>query len=270
MIADVIQPLDHEALARQFATAEPFPFLVIDEFLDPAFAREVAAAYPTFERALENGRAFDFVNEKRKVQITDPARFPAPVAKLHAAISSQAFRDELAKITGIPKLLDDPELVGGGMHVTGAQGRLDVHVDFNVLEDRDWHRRLNILVYLNPEWQRDWGGQVELWDQRVKQCRHSLLPVLNRCVIFETSERSFHGVAAVRCPPTAVRRSFAAYYYTREAPKNWDGKMHDTVFRARPDEVLRGYVLMPAEKLQRFVHAGARRVVGAVRKRLGV
>lgn len=270
MIADVIQPLDREALARQFAAAEPFPFLVIDEFLAPAFAREVAAAYPTFEGALENGRAFDFVNEKRKVQITDPARFPDPVAKLNAAISSPAFLDELSVVTGIPKLLADEKLVGGGMHVTGAQGRLDVHVDFNVLEDRGWHRRLNILVYLNPQWQRDWGGQVELWDQRVKQCRHSLAPVLNRCVIFETSDRSYHGVAAVRCPPTAVRRSFAAYYYTREAPTGWDGKMHDTRFRARPDEMLRGYVLMPAEKLQKFVHATSKRVVGAVRRRLGV
>jgi hypothetical protein len=270
MIADVIQPLDREALGRQFASADPFPFLVIDQFLDPAFAREVAASYPTFEGALERGHSFNFVNERKKVQITDPAKFPAPVTKLNEAISSQAFRDELAKVTGIPRLLDDPKLVGGGMHVTGAQGRHDVHVDFNVLEDRRWHRRLNILIYLTPEWRREWAGQVELWDHRVRKCRHSLLPELNRCVIFETSDRSYHGVAAVQCPPDAVRRSFAAYYYTREAPPDWDGKTHDTVFRARPDERLRGYVLMPAEKLHKVVRAGAKRVVGAVRKRLGV
>lgn len=268
VISDVILPLDRDALRRQFVTADPFPFLVIDEFLDPAFAREVAAAYPSYEAARERGLSFDYVNERNKVQITDAAEFPGPVKRLHDAISSQQFRDELSFITGIPKLLDDPQMVGGGMHVTGTQGRLDVHVDFNLLEDRRWHRRLNILVYLNADWNPQWGGAIELWDQRVKDCKHSLSPRLNRCVIFETSERSFHGVSAVQCPPEVVRKSFAAYYYTREAPAGWDGREHSTVFRARPDERLRGYVLMPAEKLQLMVSRGVKRVVGAVRRRL--
>lgn len=268
VISDVILPLDRDELRRHFATSDPFPFLVIDEFLDPAFAREVAAAYPSFESARERGRSFDFVNERNKVQITDSANYPDPVKRLHTAISSQAFRDELSFITGIPKLLDDPQMVGGGMHVTGPQGRLDVHVDFNVLEDRHWHRRLNILIYLNADWSPHWGGAIELWDRQVKVCKHSMAPRINRCVIFETSERSFHGVSAVQCPPDVVRKSFAAYYYTREAPAGWDGRQHSTVFRARPDERLRGYILMPVEKLQLMVGRGARRVVGAVRRRI--
>ncbi len=268
MLANVIQPLDRDELRRRFVTADPFPFIVLDPFLDPGFARDVANAYPSYEAALERGRSFDFVNERNKVQITEPTRFPEPVKALHAAISSQEFRDELSFITGIPRLLDDPGLVGGGMHVTGTQGRLDVHVDFNLLEDRQWHRRLNILIYLNPEWRPQWGGAIELWDRQVKHCKHSMAPQLNRCVIFETSERSFHGVSAVHCPAEVVRKSFAAYYYTREAPAGWDGRPHSTVFRARPDEPLRGYVLMPVEKLQRWAKRNARRVVGAVRKRV--
>lgn len=268
MISNVISPLDRDTLRRRFVTADPFPFVVIDDFLDPAFAREVSAAYPSYAGALERGLSFDFVNERNKVQITDPARFPDPVKQLHTAISSQQFRDELSFITGIPRLLDDPQLVGGGMHVTGTQGRLDVHVDFNLLEDRRWHRRLNILVYLNPDWSPTWGGNIELWDRQVKTCKHAMTPQINRCVIFETSDRSFHGVSAVDCPTDVVRKSFAAYYYTHEAPAGWDGRQHSTVFRARPDERLRGYVLMPAEKLQRLVERGAKRVVGAVRRRL--
>lgn len=268
MISDVISPLDRDTLRRRFVTADPFPFVVIDQFLDPAFAREVSAAYPSYSGALERGHSFDYVNERNKVQITDPAKFPEPVKLLHGAISSQAFRDELSFVTGIPRLLEDPKLVGGGMHVTGTQGRLDVHVDFNLLEDRRWHRRLNILVYLNPDWDPAWGGNIELWDRQVKTCKHAMAPQLNRCVIFETSERSFHGVSAVACPNEVVRKSFAAYYYTHEAPAGWDGKQHSTVFRARPDERLRGYVLMPAEKLQRLVERSAKRVVGAVRRRI--
>lgn len=268
VISDVIQPLNRDELRRHFVTADPFPFVVIDNFLDPAFAREVAASYPSFEGARERGLSFDYVNERNKVQITESEKYPDPVKRLHTAISSQEFRDELSFVTGIPRLLDDPQMVGGGMHVTGPQGRLDVHVDFNVLEDRHWHRRLNILIYLNPEWDPKWGGNIELWDRQVKDCKHSMPPALNRCVIFETSDRSFHGVSAVQCPPGMVRKSFAAYYYTREAPAGWDGKEHSTVFRARPDERLRGYVLMPAEKIQLMVQRGAKRVIGAVRRRI--
>lgn len=270
----VIRPLDIEALRRQFDEAEPYRHLCIDDFLDRDFALEVAAEYPDFETALERGFSFNYVNERKKVQVTDSSKFPPAVQRLHEAISSQEFRDQLSIVTGIPNLLADPTLIGGGMHVTGPHGRLDVHVDFNYVEDRKLHRRLNILIYLNPEWHTDWGGEVELWDREVKRCYVQLKPRLGRCVIFETSDISFHGVTAATCPEGFARKSFAAYYYTREAPPRWDGQAHSTIFRARPDERLRGYVLMPAEKLQRAVkHEVVDRVtrqVGKVRKLVGI
>jgi hypothetical protein len=266
MANEIIAPLEPEVLRRRFHAAEPFPFVVIDDFLNPSFAREVTAAYPTFESALEQGVSFDFVNERQKVQVTDVSKFPEPVRRLNDAIASQAFLDQMSTITGIPKLVADDELAGGGMHVTGPRGRLDVHVDFNMIPERGLYRRLNILIYLNPEWQDAWGGQVELWDRDVRRCHHAFSPKLNRCVIFETSNRSFHGVAAVRCPRGVERRSFAAYYYTREPPAEWDGQVHSTIFRARPDERLRGYVLMPAERLQRDLQAGLHRVRRELRR----
>lgn len=268
MPTDVLRPLDIPRLRREFREAQPFPFMVVDEFLQPEFAREVAESYPSFESAKSRGRAFDFVNEKKKVQVTDRTKFPEPVQRLEAAIASQSFRDALSEITGIPKLLADEQLVGGGMHVMGSHGRLDVHVDFNLIEERQIHRRLNILVYLNPVWRDQWGGHIELWDRDVKRCHHAFLPAFNRCVVFETSERSFHGVSAVECPEDVARQSFAAYYYTREAPPAWDGKTHSTIFRARPDELLRGFVLMPAEKLQRTVRAQVQRAKRGVKRLL--
>ena len=189
----VIQPFDRDDLKRQYESAEPFPFLCIDNFLDPEFAKAVSESYPTFESASGRGFSFDYVNERKKVQVTDVSKFPDPVKTLHDAISGQSFLDELAYITGIPNLLSDEKLLGGGMHVTGPHGRLDVHVDFNYVQDRELHRRLNILIYLNPRWDNDWGGEVELWDQDVRRCYQSLRPVINRCVIFRTDESSFHG-----------------------------------------------------------------------------
>jgi hypothetical protein len=244
-----IRGYDKEALRDQFRAANPFPFIAIDGFLEEDFAREVAAAYPNFEDARRMGDEFSAVNEKLKVQVTDMEIFPAPVARLSEAIAAPEFLADLEYITGIPRLLADPALRGGGMHLTNTSGRLDVHVDFNYIEEEALHRRLNILIYLNPEWSPDWGGSIELWDSRVEHCGQSFLPALNRCVIFETSATSFHGVTAVTSPPEVLRRSFAAYYYTREAPAEWSGESHSTVFKARPDEWFRGAVVMPMERL---------------------
>lgn len=246
-----MMPVDVEQLADQFQGASPFPHICIDEFLKPEFAAAVSASYPTYDAAMEMGRSFKALNESLKVQICEPTRFPEPVKQLHALLSSSDFMAMLEQVTGIPKLLPDPSLVGGGMHVMGSGGRLDVHVDFNRHGDQDLFRRLNILVFLNEDWEEGWGGELELWDSAVRERGHCLLPRLNRCVLFATSEISFHGVRPILCPDGRVRKSFAAYYYTAEPPADWDGTEHTTIFRARPDEKLRGNVLMPAAKAMR-------------------
>jgi hypothetical protein len=248
-----------------FVSAEPFPHVAIDNFIDTAACRAIAAEYPTFDEAKSLGFSFKAVNERKKIQITDQARFPPAVKQLSDFLASPGFLVDLSALTGIPNLLADEKLFGGGMHMTGPHGRLDVHVDFNRGEG-ELYRRLNLLLYLNPEWDESWGGQIELWNAEVTECALRLSPALGRCLIFETSQRSFHGVAPLTCPPDRVRRSFAAYYYTKEPPALGDATMHGTLFRARPDEKLRGYVLMPAERLQRAVVGGAGALVGRARQ----
>jgi hypothetical protein len=266
----IIQRLDREALREQFSRASPFPFVKIDNFLDPAFAAKAADQFPSFEQAIGQGKSFKTVNERRKVQVTDSSLFPPAVGQLNEALASNAFLVDLSYVTGIPNLLADEQLLGGGMHVTGPGGRLDVHVDFNYLPERKLHRRVNLLLYLNRVWEERWGGHLQLWDRDVKSCLQVFAPVLNRCIIFETSNISFHGVMPVTHHAPFARLSFAAYYYTREAPANWEGTVHSTVFKARPEERLRGYLLMPAEALRRKTRKGLREVKKRVKRLIGV
>jgi hypothetical protein len=256
----VILPIDRDALRARVRSAQPFPFIQIDNFLDADFARSVAAAFPAFDAALQMGRTFSTVNEQRKVQITNSALFPRPILELHELLASREWLETLSSITDIAELIADPQLVGGGIHETGPHGRLDVHVDFNYLHERQLFRRLNILVYFNPEWREEWGGDLELWDAHVKQCVHSFSPVFNRCIIFATSSISFHGVSAVTCPEENARKSFAAYYYTREPPPDWTGFEQPTLFKARPNEWLKGNIIMPAERAGRHVRSAIREV----------
>lgn len=265
----VLNSYDVQALKREFDSSVPFRYLVIEGFLDPEFALEVARAYPGYEEALAQGLGFDSVNERQKVQVSDASKFSEPVAKLNDALASPEFMRDLHTITGIDGLLPDPSLAGAGMHLTTGHGRLDVHVDFNYSEETQTHRRLNILVYLNEDWDASWGGAVELWDQQVKTCHKRLEPMLNRMVLFETSDISFHGVTPLTCPPDRTRQSFATYYYTREAPAGWDGTRHSTIFRARPDEKLQKYLLMPVEKVQHEAKRAVHEAKKAVKKIVG-
>jgi hypothetical protein len=261
----MIRRLDAKALGERYRSARPFPSICIDGFLEPSFALEVARSYP---QSLQGAtRSYDALNERGKTQIEERSRFPEPVGRLADVCATQEFRDLLSEITGVPKLLWDPKFVGGGMHQTRAHGRLDVHVDFNRLAATGWYRRVNLLLFLNENWREDWGGRLELWDRNVRNCIQSFAPELNRCVIFTTSEISFHGVTALTCPDDVVRRSFALYYYTEEPPADAAHREHSTIFRARPDERLKRYVLMPAERVKRAVR-GLRSRAGRLAKRV--
>ena len=263
---DRIRPLDLDALRERFANAKPYRHVWMDDFLHADFLAEVCAAYPSYAQAREMGRQFRAVNENLKVQVTDSSDFPAPVTELAAALSAPEFLKAVEAFTGIEDLEADPEFVGGGMHVMGSGGRLDVHVDFNQLPERGLHRRLNILVYLNPGWQEEWGGLTDIWDEEVRNSSAVLTPIANRCLIFNTTESSFHGVTPLRCPPDRTRNSFAAYYYTRAEPADGAAPQHTTVFKPRPSEVWRNRLLLPLErgtrKLRSAASAVARRIRG--------
>lgn len=236
MNTDVIVPVDCEYLRARARAAQPFPHILIDNFLDTDFAHEVLRSWPSYADAARIGKEFRSLNERNKVQVTDSRFFPPPLQTLNEALASPTFLNTVSSIFEISDLLPDSELIGGGLHQTGPRGRLDVHVDFNYIEDRMLHRRLNILIYLNDEWLPEWGGALELWNRDVSQRVQLFEPIFNRCVIFETSEISYHGVTEVTCPSDIVRRSFAGYYYTEAAPAHWTGESHSTIFRARPEE----------------------------------
>lgn len=235
----------------------PFPHFCLDDILDAQFAEDIYQSFPSYHEAQKVGFEFSAVNEKRKIQITDATQFPEPILKLHRLLASPAFIAKVEEMTGIPHLIADPELIGGGIHETNSGGHLDVHVDFNYIPEKKLHRRVNILFYFNKNWQENYGGYLDIWDKEVTERQGYFAPIFNRACGFVTGKYSWHGVTPVTCPPDMMRRSFAVYYYTHEAPESWDGVQHSTIFKARPDEWLKGNIKMP---LQHIVHSAQRQV----------
>lgn len=217
-------------LASQYQDATPFPHIVIDDFLDPDLLRKVLGGYPPTE-----GKAyFDRDQERLKFQFRPQESASGLVRNMFAELNGQAFLGFLEEMTGINGLLSDPYFEGGGLHETKRGGHLGIHADFNLHEHMATERRLNLLVYLNDDWDPSYGGQLELWDRQMKECVVKVEPLLGRAVVFSTTLDSYHGHPdPLTCPPERSRRSMATYYYTAVEASAALPK-RTTTFQARP------------------------------------
>lgn len=225
-----------EALREQYAQAEPYPHVVVDGLMPEGPLQRVAQAAGTIPAAA-GWRRGDPVFQRHKQGTSDLAHMPAPVRDAIMQLNSPLMLQFLERLTGIPRLIADPWLVGGGVHQVGRGGFLKVHRDY--LKHPRYHidRRLNLLLYLNENWSEEWGGHLELWDRDMGRCVRRVAPVFNRCVIFTLSQTSFHGhPEPLACPEDRPRRSLALYYYSTAGPVNPDRDDYETPWKARPGE----------------------------------
>jgi Rps23 Pro-64 3,4-dihydroxylase Tpa1-like proline 4-hydroxylase len=215
--------------ASTYQAAEPFPHIVMDDFLPREIAEAVVRAYPEPE-SLDWIR---FENEReKKLAYSEIQEFPEPIREVMQFLNSPSLLRFLETLTGIPALIPDPYLVGGGMHQIRRGGHLGIHVDFNKHRVFQLDRRLNLLIYLNQDWDEAWGGHFEMWTRDMSGCVNRVAPLFNRCVVFTTSEASYHGHPhPLRCPPERTRRSLATYYFTNGRPESEAAPKHSTVFR---------------------------------------
>lgn len=204
------------ALAERFAGGLPFPHVVIDGFFDEAFCARLVQEFPPYEDA----RFRNPLGQRGKAHREDVRALGPAYARLDDCAKSPEFLRWLETVTGVSSLLYDPEYVGGGTHENLHGMDLEPHVDFNIHPRTGLHRRLNLLVYFT-DWPAEWGGQLGLHSNALEPERDKVESVAlkrNRCVLFETSDRSWHGVSRIRLPfwrRSAGRRSFALYYYTK-------------------------------------------------------
>lgn len=210
-----------DSLHESYKSAHPYPHVLIEDFLGEDVVQRVVEEFPAPEddvswRQLspqsKSGERWQY-NKLGLCSVNDMG----PAAReLIFEMNSSSFIRFLERLTGIGGLLPDPKLQGGGIHQVLPGGVLGVHADFTRHRHYQLDRRLNVLVYLNPVWQDEWGGHLELWTPDMQACGRRIRPLAGRCVVFSTSDKSFHGhPETVVCPTGQTRKSIALYYYTR-------------------------------------------------------
>lgn len=196
---------------------EPYKHLVVDNFFDERLADLCLANFPPLEDPIwEHANDADI---EIKYRTTWKSEFDIPDGIVDAVriLNSSLFLKAMSSRFGIEKIVSDPYFSGGGLNVTKPGGLLDVHVDGNYHDATGLNRRLNALVYMNPNWQPEWGGEFGIFDENGEKCLKKVSPLFNRLVIFDSHDKSFHGLPApLKFPEGETRKSILLYYYTKE------------------------------------------------------
>ena len=246
-------------LAQHYARQEPFPHLHFVDFFDPDVAARIAGEFPS--STSPEWVHWKHYNEN-KLGLTKRALFPPLIGQVVDELNAPRFVAWLSALTGIDGLVADPGLDGGGLHQSDRGGFLNVHTDFTTHHHQPtWRRRVNLIVYLNREWDEAWGGAIELWDRDMRGAVVSIPPLFNHAVIFNTEQPSYHGFPEpLRCPDGVARRSLALYYYTVEETAQ---VARSTDYRSRPVDGFTTRAMIWADK--QAVHLYSR-----VKSRLGL
>jgi len=220
-------------IGPQYQQNLPVPHIYLTDLLEPEAAAALEREFPRPDS--DAWTHYQHQNEN-KHGMTRRELFPPLLGAAADALNSPEFVAWLSELTGIPGLMADPTLEGGGLHQSGPGGYLNVHTDFSHHHyHRHWRRRINLILYLNSGWRDEWGGAIELWDPGMQYCAAKYPPRLNCAFLFNTNEISYHGFPApLRCPEGQSRKSLAFYYYTVE--EGAQTQVRSTNYRARPED----------------------------------
>ena len=239
---------------NDYLNANPFPSIILDDFFNDTFLNKVLEEFPDLSKE-DSSQNYKNKNEVKYTN-NNYKNFPNTIKQLFDFMNSNSFLEFLQKITSIEeKLVSDKDLNGGGLHEIKDGGKLKIHTDFSRHPTLDLDRRINILIYLNKNWDKNYGGDLEFWNQDMSLCKKKISPNFNKLVIFSTNDFSNHGHPdPINCPDNFSRKSIALYYFSKGRPvsdlnnKNYKNK---TYFKNRDGFINETY--NQNEKIRNFL-----------------
>lgn len=211
LFGDWMNNLEH--YKTEFSNGVPFKNVSIPNFLSEDTISKVVSEFPCdFDT---NKNWFNYENPAEvKYLNSNIKELPPTIKSVYDALSSNEMVNAFAEISSIDTLEYDPTLYGSSIHAHGRYGRLHLHLDYEkhpILENKE--RRLNLILYLNENWDSSWNGQTELWNEDVTECVKKHEVTYNTATLFQTNNMSWHGVPEkILCPPDVFRKTLAYYY----------------------------------------------------------
>ncbi|NJO95681.1 MAG: 2OG-Fe(II) oxygenase [Pleurocapsa sp. CRU_1_2] len=203
---------ESDSLRQSYATAKPYPHVVIDDLFQPELLDRLLADFP--EPGSRDWLLWDTHNELKSTSrgIEGLSTF---TQMFSLWLNSVDVVKTIESIVGINNLVGDPSFHGAGLHEMHRDGWLAMHADYTRHFSMPLMRRINVLIYLNRDWDASWGGELALQDATDENSRVSYPCYFNRTIIFPTTAKTFHGVPThLSCPPNRSRKLLSIYYWS--------------------------------------------------------
>tara|TARA_B110000967_G_scaffold129301_1_gene132131 strand:- start:118 stop:909 length:792 start_codon:yes stop_codon:yes gene_type:complete len=217
---------------------KPFPNIVLENSLPLEIIKEAENDFKSFRKFNSGDKNFRYGTPKFNYSTFN--EMPKSIKNIISFLYSKNFLKLLERNFNLKNILPDWTLYGGGMHNSVKGNFLTIHSDFIYRRKINTRRVINLLLYLNSDWEDEWKGHIELWDKKMTKKISSLSPSLNNMLIFRTDKDSNHGFPdKLLCPENIARKSIALYYYVEE--KNTlpfqikKRKYYQTVWKKRPN-----------------------------------
>jgi hypothetical protein len=230
---------------KQFLEARPFPHIGIDGICEVDKLTELYNQIPEIDAP-----SADYVFAKNKFEKSKYNELGGLFEELHQDLISPRFAKWISYITN-EDIFIDPTFYGGGIHQGKKGSFLDMHADFNYHPlHHNWYRNLNILLYINKDWKKEYGGELRLEDARTGEKTAVDVP-FNRLAIMHCRSYTLHGYDPINFPDHQYRTSIAAYAYTIH--QNQVESTRTTVWhvsKESPIKYLLSKIWVPAVKLK--------------------
>jgi Rps23 Pro-64 3,4-dihydroxylase Tpa1-like proline 4-hydroxylase len=234
-----------DRLRAEFNRPNQVATFAVDDLLPSEWARQIYDAFP------EQGRMTFKKSIKERKHVAAQMSDHAPILEEAVyAFQQPSVVDAVAAITGIRALEPDVELYAGGISAMVKGSYLRPHLDNSHDSKQERYRVLNLLYYVTPEWQPEFGGSLEVWDRGPSGAPRSFPPSFNRLVVMATNRTSWHSVSEIVAD--ARRCCVSNYYFSQVSPDSSD-YFHATSFRGRPGERLKDLVMRSDNALRTVI-----------------
>ena len=238
-----------DELIKQYKqTTDGIGYFYLDNLLPEELAMEIYKAFP---------RAEEMVLKK---SIREDKYVAAQMNKYNPLLEEiiYSFQDVrivelIGKICGLKSIFPDDNLYAGGISMMGYKQFLNPHLDNSHDKDRELWRVLNLLYYVTPDWEEQYGGNLELWPNGLGENQITIHSKFNRLVVMATHNDSIHSVSPVNY--NGFRCCVSNYYFSKE-PLKINDSFHVTSFRGRPENKFADAVL----RLDTFLRMGLRKI----------
>lgn len=204
---------------NKFNLIKPFPFTIIDNFLNIKLAKKIEKNFPLHS----DKKLWTYKNYCEIKKATDNWNmFPPEAYQLLSVLNSYDFLNIIKKKIKLKYLYPDYGLNGGGFHIMGEKGKLNPHLDYIIHPKLNLMRKFNLIIFFNTKWKSSNGGELCLYEKNPNNKNlpgklvKKIEPKFNRAVLFDTSLNSWHGVNEVK---SMIRKSMAVYYLIDKKPK---------------------------------------------------